>query len=142
MKGNAMEKKGLEGLHVWQKSREFAVAVYQKILPVLPHEEKYAIAQQLRRSVQSVPANIAEAYGRYSYQEGIRFSYIARGSLEETYSHLTLIKDLSYAPVEAVQECLDLYKETAKLINGYIEYLKRSQGTKKNAISELIEYQW
>lgn len=92
MKGNAMEKKGLEGLHLWQKSRELAVEVYQKILPVLPHEEKYAIAQQLRRSVQSVPANIAEAYGRYSYQEGIRFSYIARGSLEETHSHLILIK--------------------------------------------------
>ena len=141
MKGNSMEKKGLEGLHVWQKSRELTVMVYKKILPILPAEEKFALSQQLRRSVQSVPANIAEAYGRYSYQEGIRFSYIARGSLEETYSHLILIKDLNYAPQEVIQKCLALYRETAKLINGYIDYLKRIQAAKKDEISELKEDQ-
>jgi len=80
-----MEKHGLTNSFVWQKARELAVFVCREVLPLFPPEEKYALAQQLRRSVQSVPANIAEAYGRYTFQESVRFSYIARGSLEETY---------------------------------------------------------
>jgi four helix bundle protein len=102
------------------------------VLPLLPPEEKYALEQQLRRSVQSVPANIAEAYGRYTFQEGVRFSYIARGSLEETYSHLMQSKDLEYVSDEMVSICLDHYTETARLINGYIEYLKRSKNEENN----------
>jgi len=46
--------------------------------------------------VQSIPANIAEGYGRYYYQDNVRFCYIARGSLEETLSHLVLAHELNY----------------------------------------------
>jgi four helix bundle protein len=76
------EEKGLETLQVWQKAMALAVKVQQEILPLLPPEEKWAMAAQLRRSVQSIPGNIAEGYGRYYFQESVRFCYIARGSLE------------------------------------------------------------
>ncbi len=76
------EEKGLETLQVWQKAVTFAIKVQREILPLFPPEEKWAMAQQLRRSVQSIPGNIAEGYGRYYYQESIQFCYIARGSLE------------------------------------------------------------
>jgi len=122
-----MEKQGLTDLIVWQKARELAVFVCREVLPLFPTEEKYALEQQLRRCLQSVPAAIAEAYGRYTFQEGIRFSYIARGSLEETYSHLILAKDLEYISSDKILICIDMYKETARLLNGYIEYLKRSK---------------
>ncbi len=57
----------------------------------------------LRRSVQSIPANIAEGYGRFYYQESIRFCYIARGSLEETFNHITLAQQLHYLNDETFQ---------------------------------------
>ena len=82
--------KGLETLLVWQKSLAFTIEVCKTILPKLPVQEKWSLVDQLRRSAQSIPANIAEGYGRFYFQESIRFCYIARGSLEETFSHLTL----------------------------------------------------
>jgi four helix bundle protein len=120
-----MGKRGLEDLLVWQKARKLVVLVCKELLPQLPPEEKFALGQQLRRSVQSVPANIAEAYGRYSFQDAMRFLYIARGSLEETFSHLMLAMDLEYSTVDVIAGCVDMYKETARLLNGYIDYLKQ-----------------
>lgn len=131
-----MAEKGLDSLLVWKKARKFAVKVCKEELPLLPQEERFALSQQLRRSVQSVPANVAEAYGRYSFPDAIRFMYIARGSIEETYSHLRLVQDLEYVAPELMDECIIFYRETAKLINGYIEYLKRSNKEKKEHLSE------
>ena len=91
-----MSVQGLERLEVWRKAKEFALAVYREVLPQFPVEEKWALNQQIRRSVQSIPANIAEGYGRYYYQDNVRFCYIARGSLEETLSHLVLAHELNY----------------------------------------------
>jgi four helix bundle protein len=97
-----MNKKGLENLQVWHKARGLAVLVCKELLLMFPDEEKFALSQQLRRAVQSVPANIAEAHGRYHYQDAIRFCYIARGSLDETLSHLILAHDLGYIPDDSL----------------------------------------
>ena len=55
-----VENQGLESLDVWEKSVDFAVDVCQIVIPLFPDEEKWALSSQLRRSVQSIPANIAE----------------------------------------------------------------------------------
>lgn len=81
-----MSVSGLEKLDVWCKARDFAVRVHKELLPLLPAEEKWALSQQIRRSSQSTPANIAEGHGRFYFQDNVRFCYIARGSLEETLS--------------------------------------------------------
>ena len=90
-----MSSSGLERLTTWKKAMDFAVLVYQEALAKMPPEEKWSLASQMRRSAASIPANIAEGYGRYYYQETIRFCYIARGSLEETLSHLILARELA-----------------------------------------------
>ena len=95
-----MSVKSLETLEAWMKAKEFSLRVYREVLPLLPSEEKWNLNQQLRRSSSSVPANIAEGYGRFYYQEIIRFCYTARGSLEETLSHLVLCSELKYIPKE------------------------------------------
>ncbi len=64
------------------------VNVTERLFLLLPPEEKWAMTQQIRRCTQSIPANIAEGYGRYYYQDNVRFCYNARGSLAETLSHL------------------------------------------------------
>ena len=122
-----MTERGLGSLAVWQKAREFAVLVCREVLPVLPPEERWALGAQLRRSVQSVPANIAEGYGRYYLQEGVRFCYIARGSLEETYTHICLASDLGYLPAPRVNQLIQGMDELRRLLSQYIAFLKRSR---------------
>jgi len=119
--------KGLETLEVWQRSLDFASKVCKVILPLLPNEEKYSLTHQLRRAVQSIPANIAEAYGRYHYQDSIRFCYIARGSLEETFSHLTLARELGYLPNAEFSALAEDVRKLRRMLNGYILFLKRSK---------------
>ena len=89
---------GLETLEAWKRAKDFAVKVCKEILPLLPAEERWSLSQQIRRAVQSVPANIAEGHGRFYFQETIRFCYIARGSLSETYTHLVVAYELGYIP--------------------------------------------
>ena len=82
-----MEKTGdksLETLRVWQISLAFAAEVCQNVLPLLPHQERWSLTEQLRRSVQSIPANIAEGYGRYYLQEALRLWCVALWCLEDT----------------------------------------------------------
>jgi four helix bundle protein len=122
-----MSIKSLETLEVWKKAKEFSLRVYREVLPLLPSEEKWNLNQQLRRSSSSVPANIAEGYGRFYYQEIIRFCYIARGSLEETLSHLVLCFELKYIPKELFGTLEQDGEKLTQLLNGYVGYLKRSK---------------
>ncbi len=122
-----MSVKSLETLKVWKKAKEFALRVYREALPLPPSEEKWNLNQQLRRSSNSIPANIAECYGRFYYQETIRFCYIARGSLEETLSHLVMCYELKYIPKTLFDSLEQDGEKQTQLINGYIGYLKRSQ---------------
>lgn len=118
---------GLETLEAWKLAKNFAVKVCKDVLPLLPTEEKWSLSQQIRRAVQSVPANIAEGHGRFYFQETIRFCYIARGSLAETYTHLTLAYELSYIPLAIYGDLRNQVEDLIRIINGYIAYLKRAK---------------
>jgi len=118
---------GLETLEAWKRAMDLAVKVCKEVLPLLPVEEKWSLSQQIRRSVQSVPANIAEGHGRYYYQETIRLCYIARGSLSETYTYLTLARELEYIPLEKYEDFRSQVENLLRIINGYIAYLKRAK---------------
>ena len=122
-----MSIKGLESLEAWCKSKEFSLRIYREVLPVLPSEEKWNLNQQVRRSALSIPANIAEGYGRYYYQDNVRFCYIARGSLEETLSHLVITHEMDYIPTSLFDSLEQDGEKLLQLINGYIGYLKRSK---------------
>jgi four helix bundle protein len=122
-----MSVSGLEKLDVWRKARDFAVRIHKEVLPLLPIEEKWALNQQLRRSSQSIPANIAEGHGRFYFQDNVRFCYIARGSLEETLSHIVYAYKVNYL-TEAIYKSLAVDGENLnRLINGYIGFLKKSK---------------
>lgn len=122
-----MSVSGLEKVDVWCKARDFAGRVNREILPLLPPEEKWSLTQQLRRSSQSIPANIAEGHGRFYFQDNVRFCYIARGSLEETLSHVVYAHRVNYIS-DAIYNSLVVDGENLnRLINGYISFLKRSK---------------
>lgn len=122
-----MSVQGLKRLQVWVRAKDFALKVYKQILPLLPPGEKWNLNQQLRRSSLSVSANIAEGYGRFYYQDNVRFCYNARGSLEETLSHLVFAFEANFIPEELYKELEREGEEIDKMLNGYIGYLKKSK---------------
>ena len=106
-----------EKLNVWQEAKKLVVEVYH-LLDDFPMFEKYALCDQIRRAVVSVPSNIAEGSGRKSLKEQIRFLEIAYGSLMETYNQLLIAIDLSYISEESVETFKPHIDGVAKMING------------------------
>ena len=82
-------------LRVYQEAKELVKSVYT-LLDKFPKYETYALGDQLRRAVTSVPSNIAEGSGRFSIKEKIHFIEIAYGSLTETLCQLDIAHDLNY----------------------------------------------
>ncbi len=58
-KGSSEMLKNYKELKVWQKSYELCLEIY-RITTKFPNEERYGLTSQIRRSVVSVPSNIAE----------------------------------------------------------------------------------
>jgi four helix bundle protein len=134
-----MSIQGLQRLEVWRRSKDFALRIYREILPLLPPEEKWGLNQQLRRSSVSISANIAEGYGRYYYQDNVRFCYNARGSLEETLSHIVFCNEIGYIPAALFQELAREGEEITRMVNGYIAYLKKSkQGANEPGANHIV----
>jgi len=130
---------GLKKLQVWVRAKDYAVKIYKQVLPLLPPEEKWNLNQQLRRSSLSVSANIAEGYGRFYYQDNVRFCYNARGSLEETLSHLTFCFEVNFIPEALYKDLETEGEEIEKMLNGYIAFLKKSkQGEKEPGASHKV----
>lgn len=75
----------------------------------------------------SVPADIAEGHGRYYYQDNVRFCYNARGSLEETLSHLSFAFEAKYIPEPLYRQFETEGEEIVKMLNGYIADLRKSK---------------
>jgi four helix bundle protein len=122
----------LDKLEVWIRARDFAVAIYKEAVPALPASEKYNLADQLKRATSSVPANIAEGHGRFHFLDNVRFCYIARGSLTEVQSHLSLAKELGFLSDDIYKRMTAHAESIGKQLNNYIAYIKRSkQGEKE-----------
>ena len=111
-----------ERLDVWQQARQLVVQVY-KLLKKFPKEEKFALCDQLRRSVISIPSNIAESSGRIAKKETIHFLEIAYGSLMEMYCQLQIAVDLNYITEVDFMEIKPLIFKVSKLLSG----LRRSK---------------
>ena len=91
-----MEKKyDYTQLDVYKESKALVMAVYA-LLKRFPKEEQYALCDQLRRAVISIPSNIAEGYGRRSSKEQVHFLEIAYGSLCEVCCQMDIACDLGY----------------------------------------------
>ena len=122
-----MSVQSLKKLQVWVRAKDFAVKIYKQVLPLLPQEEKWSLNQQIRRSSTSIPANIAEGHGRFYYQDNVRFCYNARGSLEETLSHLIVCFEAGLIAETVYKELESEGEEIEKMLNGYIAFLKKSK---------------
>lgn len=90
-----MDKFTFFDLRVYQEAKLLVKEVYS-LITKFPKHEIYALGDQLRRAVVSVPSNIAEGAGRYSLKEKIHYIEISYGSLTETLCQLDIAHDLLY----------------------------------------------
>lgn len=105
-----------EKLNAWKESRILVKNVYQ-LLDNFPKFENYALCDQIRRSIVSVPSNLAEGSGRISIKEQLHFYEISYESFMEFYCQLILASDLKYigADLDQFRPQIDT---VARMLNG------------------------
>lgn len=114
-----MSWKHYKDLIVWQKSMDLVDEIYS-LVKLLPREEMYALADQMRRASISVPSNIAEGHGRQTEKEFKQFLSIAKGSVCELETHIEIcIRQAYFTKNEcdrAMALCIEVRKMLTKLI--------------------------
>ena len=118
--------KNFTDMPVWQKTMVLSVEVF-KLTTDLPKSEDYGLTSQIRRSANSVSANIAEGFGRKHTKEKIPFYYISIGSITETQSHLIYGNKVGYFDREKVNILIEEYGQLRHDINKIIKTLRNSQ---------------
>ena len=108
--------KRLKELIVYQKSKDLVMSVYS-ILDSFPDSERFALCNQIRRAVVSIPSNIAEGMGRVSDKDQAHFLNIAYGSVMETYAQLDIAHDLGYITDETFNKLESDIEEVSKMIS-------------------------
>ena len=107
-------------LDVYAKSYRLALDVHKMTLR-FPRIEQYALAQQLRASSKSVPANIAEGMGKQSSpKDVVRFVRMAIGSCDESRVWLDFARDLGYIDVGTHQLFDERYQEVGRMLTGLV----------------------
>ena len=105
-----------QDLKVWQKAIDLTTVIYQ-LVKHLPNDERYAISDQMRRAVVSVPSNIAEGRGRGTNKEFVRYLLMSRGSLWELSTQLEICERLHYLDAEQTSGARQMITEVSKMIN-------------------------
>lgn len=107
-------------LEVYKTSRSFILECY-KASKILPDEERYAMASQIRRAALSVHLNIAEGSSRKSEVERKRYYEISRGSVIEIDAALDIANDLNYLKKFDSVKLESSMIQVFKLLSGMIE---------------------
>ncbi len=117
-------------LEVWKKAMSLVTDVY-RITQTFPKEEMYGLTSQIRRAASSVPANIAEGWGRNMTGEYVQFLRIARGSLLELETHVTIAENLGYVSQEANRQMANRTEEIGKMMCALIASIAKGTGSRR-----------
>ena len=123
---NPMSIQSYRDLKVWQEAMNLAADCYVATRE-FPKSETYGMTSQIRRAAASIPANIAEGYGRRTRGEYIQFLYIAQGSLKELETHWLLSQRIQLADPGAVAPILSRCASIGKLLSALIRSLESKQ---------------
>lgn len=115
---NIQASRGFRSLIAWQKALDLAVAVLD-VCDAIPMREGAGVVSQLRRSVVSVPSNIAEGYDR-SPAEQLSFLRHARGSLWEAATQLEILARRRRIKSETLTVLLADADEVGRILHGYM----------------------
>ena len=105
---------------------DLAAEVY-RLSKSWPKEELYGLISQVRRSAASVPANIAEGYGRQSSASYGQFLKVARGSLKELETHLLLAERVGITARGSCNNALEQADDLGRMLGGLIKSVDGKQ---------------
>ena len=107
-------------LIVWQEAMDIAAEVYS-LTREFPREEAFGMTSQMRRCAASIPANIAEGFGRAQRRTFIQFLRIAQGSLKELETHTILCVRVGLLSAERAS---DIESRCSRLGKRFVSFIR------------------
>ena len=120
-------KKSFEDLEAWQIGRSIALRIYE-LTRDFPKDEAFTVASQIREAATSVPANIADGFGRQHFMDQAKFYLNAKGSLQELKSHLLISIELGFVDDGKCASVLRAIDELSMVLNDLISETKKLNG--------------
>lgn len=114
---------GYRDLVVWQKAMSITEQVY-RLTRSFPREEQFGLTSQTRRAAVSIPANIAEGYGRGTRPAYASFVRIAQGSLKELETHLLIGERVGFISTGDIQPLLADADELGRMLRSLLNKLR------------------
>ena len=124
--------KSYKELDVWKKAVKLATETY-RATESLPRAEQFGLTSQARRAATSVPANIAEGWGRGFTTEYIRYLLVARASLMELETHLIIANQLNYLSSESLARLQTEVENIGKMLNRLVQALRARSSRTPNS---------
>jgi four helix bundle protein len=114
-----------EDIDAWKKARELTKIIYE-VTSQGKLAADFSLRDQLRRAAVSIMANIAEGFEREGNKEFRQFLATAKGSVGEVKALLYVALDAGLTSSEQFQQIIALADEVARLLAGFLRYLKTS----------------
>jgi four helix bundle protein len=111
-------------LRAFELADELVLSIYAATKS-FPKEEQFGLTSQLRRAAVSIASNIVEGCARRSEADYVRFLDMAFGSVREVEYQLSIAARLGYLPVEVSSKVTTQADETARVLNGLLNSLRR-----------------
>ena len=113
-------------LKVWQDAMQLAEVSY-RLTTKLPKDELYGLSTQIKRASVSIPANIAEGYGRGVTGSYLQFLRIARGSLRELETHFLLAGRLGLVAPTEIEPIIAKCDTVGRMLHSLISSVQKSE---------------
>ena len=110
-------KYSFKNLDAYKEAKNLVKMVYG-LIEKFPKVETYALCDQLRRAVISIPSNIAEGSGRTSAKDQAHFFEMAFGSLMEVNCQMDIACDLGYINQTELNQVEEQIRKIAALLSG------------------------
>jgi four helix bundle protein len=114
-------------LKVWKKAMDLVELSYQ-ITKKLPREETYGLCAQIQRAAVSIPANIAEGFGRRHLGDKVHHFSVANGSLKELETHYLIVQRLSFLAERELAAAFSMADEIGRMLLALINSLESKRG--------------
>ena len=110
-------------LDAWKEGHKLVLQIY-KTTKRFPTDERYALADQMKRAAVSITSNIAEGFSRNSWKEKVQFYSTAMGSLTEVENQLLVSRDVGYISSKEFNEAAPQCVRVSKILGGLIKKAK------------------
>lgn len=118
-----------QDLKIWKEAYSLTLEIYS-FTKMFPHDERFGLCSQLRRSSISVGANITEGHTRGSVKDYIRFLIISRASVSETIHHCLIARGLGYLNEGGADYLVGRYRGLSAGIYACIKSLQKNNERK------------